>query len=75
MTAYLFYLAKDTQREDLSSHICYTCVTLTNNLQIQVGTCEVYFLSLQILASVCQFECLALDQTLNQQLSKRLPER
>lgn len=36
-----------------------------------VCTCEIYFLSLQVLASVSQFIGLALDQALDQEFPKR----
>lgn len=39
------------------------------------GTCEVDLVSLQVLPPVCKSEGLALDQPLDQQLLKRLPER
>ncbi len=57
------------------AHLVQMCHT-DKHLQIHLEfTCEVYFFPLQVLATVCQFESLAFDQTLNQQLSKRLPGR
>lgn len=47
---------------------------LASNRPADSGTCEVYIFSLQVLAAVCQFESLALDQTLDQQLPEWLPE-
>lgn len=70
-----------TQRDVLSCPVSYGCNANKEPCRFTLVqmplacTCEVYFLSPEVLATACQFEGLALDQTLDQQLPKRLPER